>query len=176
LEITKTDYITGFKIWKERTSTLPSGCHLGHYKAIINNTEDKTVVRTANPLTDLVTMTNLPLKYGFAPTRRCKSVTVMIAKDPGSSKIERDHSQLKLIITLLSSSCGGNAWSTMVDNNCFGHQQFACPGHQCINAVHKKTLIYDLAQILAINLAVFDNDATGCYDHIIVALGMIAAL
>jgi hypothetical protein len=40
----------------------------------------------------------------------------------------------------------------------------------------KKTLTYDLARILNVNLAVFDNDATGCYDRIIVALGMIAAL
>jgi hypothetical protein len=34
-------------------------------------------------------MMNLPLQYGFAPTRWCKSITDMIAKDPGSSKIER---------------------------------------------------------------------------------------
>jgi hypothetical protein len=48
--------------------------------------------------------------------------------------------------------------------------------HQSINAVHKKTLTYDLTRIMVINLAVFDNDASGCYDCIIVALGMIAAL
>jgi hypothetical protein len=29
---------------------------------------------------------------------------------------------------------------------------------------------------MVINLVVFDNDASGCYDRIIVALGMIAAL
>jgi hypothetical protein len=50
------------------------------------------------------------------------------------------------------------------DNNCFGHQQFARPGHQSIDAVHKKTLTYDLSRIMAVNLGVFDNDATGCYD------------
>jgi hypothetical protein len=103
----------------------------------------------------------------------------MIAKDPGSSKIERirvihlfevDYNfTLKLL-------WGKRLVYQGEDNNCFGHQQFARLGHQSIDAVHKKTLTYDLAQIMVINLAVFDNDASGCYDRIIVALGMIAAL
>jgi hypothetical protein len=88
-EITEADFVSGFKKWKERTSTSPSGRHLGHYKAIILDAADKMTQRTASPLDDLITMINLPLTYGFAPTRWCKSITVMIAKDPGSSRIER---------------------------------------------------------------------------------------
>jgi hypothetical protein len=79
--ITEADFIFGFKKWKERTSTSPSGQHLGHYKAIIHDAADKTVERTVSPLSHLVTMVNLPLQYGFAPTCWCKSITVMIAKD-----------------------------------------------------------------------------------------------
>jgi hypothetical protein len=124
-------------------------------------------------------MTNLPLKYGFAPARWCKSVSVMIAKDTGSSKIERlrvihlFEADYNFTLKLL---WGKRLVQQGEDNQCFGHQQFARPGHQCIDAVHKKTLTYDIARILATNLAVLDNDATGCYDRIIVALGMIAAL
>jgi hypothetical protein len=29
--------ISGFKVWKESTSTSPSGCHLGHYTTMIND-------------------------------------------------------------------------------------------------------------------------------------------
>jgi hypothetical protein len=36
-KITKEDLIYGFRKWKESTSTSPSGCHLGHYRAIIQN-------------------------------------------------------------------------------------------------------------------------------------------
>jgi hypothetical protein len=36
-------------------------------------------------------------------------------------------------------------------------------------------LTTDLCHVLKINLARFDNDATACYDRIIVALGMMAA-
>jgi hypothetical protein len=63
------------------------------------------------------------------------------------------------------------------DKNCFGKQQHgSCPDHQAINAVHMKTLTYDLTRILWVSLIMFDNDATGCFDRIIVALAMIAAL
>ena len=178
-EITAADFISGFKKWKERTATSPSGRHLGHYKAIIRDAEDSEVARSVDPLTDLVTMTNIPLKYGFAPSRWCKSVSVMLAKDPGSSKIERlrvihlFEADYNLTLKLL---WGKRLVHRGEDNKCFGHQQFARPGHQCIDAVHKKILTYDMARIQATNLAVLDNDATGCYDRIIVALGMIAAL
>jgi hypothetical protein len=62
------------------------------------------------------------------------------------------------------------------DNNCFGKQQHGSrPNHQAINAVHMKTLTYDLTRILRVSLVMFDNDVTGCFDQIIVALAMIAA-
>jgi hypothetical protein len=62
------------------------------------------------------------------------------------------------------------------DNNCFGKQQHGSqPQHQAINAVHMKTLTYDLTQILRLSLVMFDNDATGCFDWIIMSLMMIAA-
>jgi hypothetical protein len=37
-----------------------------------------------------------------------------------------------------------------------------------------KPLTYDLTRILQVSLVMFDNDVTGCYDRIIVALAMIA--
>jgi hypothetical protein len=63
------------------------------------------------------------------------------------------------------------------DNNCFGKQQHGSqPKHQEINAVHMKTLTYNLMKILRVSLIMFDNDATGCFDCIIIALAMIAAM
>jgi hypothetical protein len=63
------------------------------------------------------------------------------------------------------------------DNNCFGKQQHGSrPQHQAINAVHMKTLTYNLTRILRLSLIMFNNDATGCFDRIIISLAMIAAL
>jgi hypothetical protein len=96
-EISEEDFISGIKCWKESTSTSPSGRHLGHYKAIVNDPDLKKQdpekshlrERETNFVSALAKMLNLPLKYGFAPKRWCTSVTVMIEKDPGNPRIER---------------------------------------------------------------------------------------
>jgi hypothetical protein len=63
------------------------------------------------------------------------------------------------------------------DNNCFGKQQHGSwPKHQAISAVHMKTLTCDLMRILQMSLIMFDNDATGCFAFIIIAVAMIAAM
>jgi hypothetical protein len=59
----------------------------------------------------------------------------------------------------------------------FGDQQDGSqPGQQAVNVVHKKTLMYDLSRILRTSLAMFDNDASGCYDYTVITLLTIAAL
>jgi hypothetical protein len=96
-EISKEDFISGFKGWKESTSTSPSGQHLGHYKAIVNDPDlkkqdpEKSHLQewSTNFVSCLVKLLNIPIKYGFAPKRWCTSVTVMIEKDPGDPQIER---------------------------------------------------------------------------------------
>ena len=91
-EVSTEDFYHGFLHWKESTSTSPSGRHLGHYKAIINDPKRKKEARNENymskcklDLLELYTnLVNIPLKYGFAPERWCTSITVMLEKDPGS--------------------------------------------------------------------------------------------
>jgi hypothetical protein len=187
-EILEEDFISGFKGWKESTSTSPSGRHLGHYKAIVNDLDLKKQdpakshlqERETNFVSSLIKLLNIPIKYGFAPKRWCTSVTVMIEKDPGNPQIERlcvihlFEADYNLSLKLL--------WGKQMvyqgeDNNCFGKQQHGSqPLHQAINPVHLKTLTYDLTRILRTSLIMFDNDATGCLDRIIVSLAMIAAL
>jgi hypothetical protein len=96
-EITEEDFMSGFKKWKESTSTSPSIQHLGHYTAIVNDPDlkkqdpEKAHLREqeTNFVEALVKMLNLPMRYGFAPKRGCTSVMVMIEKDPGNPQIER---------------------------------------------------------------------------------------
>jgi len=176
-EITEGDYIDGFKKWTESTSTSPSGRHLGHYKAIVSNPLKEE--RELNFIELYVKVINIPLKYGFAPSRWCNSITVMIEKDPGSPRIERLR-----IIHLFEADynfCLKQLWGCRMvyqgeKYRCFGHQQFGSRlYHQAIDAVHRKTLTFDLSQILCMNLGLLDNDALGCFDRIVVVLAMIAA-
>jgi hypothetical protein len=95
-EISEEDFISGIKCWKESTSTSPSGHHLGHYKAIVNDSDLKKQdlekshlrERETNFVSALAKMLNLPLKYGFTPKQWCTSVTVMIEKVPGNPRIK----------------------------------------------------------------------------------------
>jgi hypothetical protein len=186
-KITEEDFISEFKAWKESTSTSPSGRHLGHYKAIVYDPDLKKQDPETHHLREcktnfveaLVKVINIPLWYGFAPKRWCTSITVMIEKDPGNPQVEwlcmlylfeaNYNLSLKLI-------WGSRMVHQGENNNCFGKQQHGSrPRHQAINAVHMKTLTYDLTQILRLSLVMFDNDATGCFDRIIMSLAMIAA-
>jgi hypothetical protein len=47
-------------------------------------------------------------------------------------------------------------------------------GRQSLDPVHLQLISMDLCPVLKLNMASFDNDASDCYDHIIVALGMLA--
>jgi hypothetical protein len=186
-EIMVKDFISGFKKWVESTSMSPSECHLGHYKAIVTDPDlkkqdpEKEHLRAhkTNFVEALVKMINLPLRHGFAPKRWCTSITVMIEKDPGNPHIKRlrvihlFEADYNLSLKLL---WGSRMVHQGEDNNCFGNQQHGSrPRHQCINAVFMKTLTYDLMRILRLSLIVFTNDATGCFDWIMVSLAMIAA-
>jgi hypothetical protein len=107
-KISEEDSLSGIKGWKESTSASPSGCHLGHYKAIVTDPDLKKQdpekshlrERETNFVSALVKMLNLPLKYGFAPKRWCTSVTIMIEKDPGNPRIEQLGSFISLRQTI----------------------------------------------------------------------------
>jgi hypothetical protein len=58
-----------------------------------------------------------------------------------------------------------------LNNNQHGSQR----GRKSLDPVHLQLISMDLCRILKLNIASFDNDASACYDRIIVALGMLAA-
>jgi hypothetical protein len=76
--ITTEDVKYGFGKWKESTSTSPSGRHLGHYKAII---QDKTLLTTLTKFLQII------VERGVTLTRWCNAVNVMIEKDKGHPNI-----------------------------------------------------------------------------------------
>ena len=78
--ITPDQFISAIKIWKEQTSTSPSGRHLGHYKTII---KDRVIVQY------YCTMCKLPLQYGFAPERWHQAVQTILSKDDEPPKLSR---------------------------------------------------------------------------------------
>ena len=108
--ISEKDFIGKLKVWKESTTTSPSGVHLGHYKSLIarhsySAIEDEDE-RTENgrPVTELrdelnfqqdsirrlhVQMINYALERGYLCTRWQTVANSILFKDANSVKIHR---------------------------------------------------------------------------------------
>jgi hypothetical protein len=96
--ITEAEFISWFKTWNERTSTSPSGLHLGHYKALIGKHSiplDPLIVGKAledkrkQMIRAHVQLINYAMKHGYVYPRWKTVVNVMIEKEPGNTKIHR---------------------------------------------------------------------------------------
>ncbi|KAI2492147.1 hypothetical protein MHU86_22412 [Fragilaria crotonensis] len=169
-EITTTDVEKGFKSWSEGTSTSPSKRHLGHYKAIV---QDPELLQCLTWFLHIVT------SRGIAVTRWCQATNVLIEKDKGQPKIHRLR-----IIHLFEADYNfflklqwGHRLIRRADKlNLLNDGQYGSrPGRMAIEPVMLLQLTTDLCMVLKHNLARFDNDASACYDRIIVALAMLAA-
>ncbi|KAI2497153.1 hypothetical protein MHU86_17356 [Fragilaria crotonensis] len=169
-DISEDDVLRGFKAWKERTSTSPSGRHLGHYKAIIQH----PVL-----LKCFVQFMNIAVSRGIAIPRWCQATNVMIEKDVGSPKIHR----LRIIHLFeadynffLKLQWGHRLVRHAVSLDLLHDSQHgSIPRRTAMDPIMLTHLTSDLCRILKHDLARFDNDASACYDRIIVALGMLAA-
>jgi len=95
--ITEEDFSSKFKSWNERTSTSPSGIHLGHYKALVSrndadhSTEEGAQVESKRMelIRAHTSMLNYAIRHTYSYSRWQNVVNVMIQKDPGVTKIHR---------------------------------------------------------------------------------------
>lgn len=164
------DCIDGFKKWSESTSSPPSGCHLGPHMAIIKDPDKKKCGLSFAELYTNKVINFLTLKYIFTPTRWCgNSVTAQIEKHPESPKIEQLYI-MHLFEANYNNFCLKLRWGRRLiqqgaNNGCFGHPQFGShPNHKALGAVHQKSLTYDLSRFQQTNLAITNNNHSGCYD------------
>jgi hypothetical protein len=127
----------------------------------------------------MVDMINILLKFGFAPQWLVVSICHCYDWEGPWEPENRTFlshpllwGQLQLLskATLGPSTCIPQGGQQLLQISKFG----SCPHHQAIDVVHKKTLSYDLSHIMQFTLLMFDNDATGCFDQIIVAIVTIA--
>ena len=151
----------GFKIWTESTATSPSGRHLGRYK---------TLVQDDDMADFFITQIELPLQFGFAPTRWTQALQTLLPKDPGMPKLER----LRVIELfeadynfVLRIVLGRRSVWIAQKYEIYMPAQRAQPGNLCIAAALNKLLSYDLMRQIKKLAASFDNNAKGCYDKIV---------
>ena len=168
--ISDEDILYGFKGWKESTSTSPSGRHLGHYKSLIQH---PILLKCFSQFMNIV------VHRGIAIPRWCQATNVMIEKDSGQPRINR----LRIIHLFeadfnffLKLQWGHRLVRHAVSLDLLHDSQHgSVPRRTALDPIMLTQLTSDLCRILKHDLARFDNDASACYDRIIVALGMLAA-
>jgi hypothetical protein len=170
LEVSTEEYSEAIKKWDERTSTSPSGRHLGFYKVI------RALPKIQH---DMCRMLNIVVRCGLVPKRWCKAISVMLEKDPGRPSINRlriihlFEADYNLFLKIF--------WARRLVQRGEKYQQFgesqqgSRSGRRANDAVLLKRLTYDLTRQQRSNLGTFDNDAKSCYDRIVNGLAMIAA-
>jgi hypothetical protein len=168
LTITKDQFKNLYNNIAERTSSSPSGRHLGHYK----------VAAKSNLLAELHTnMMSIPYMVGISPQRWRQVVDVMLEKKPGERKIHR------LRIVALQES-DFNQSNRLLIGHPLQHaledgmqlpdiQHGSRASKRCHSAVLNKVLTYEIHRYRKQPLAYIENDAKGCYDRIVNPLVLV---
>jgi hypothetical protein len=128
-------------------------------------------------LTFYVLFLNTFVAKGKALERWENAINVLIEKYPGAPKLNRLRiihlfkADYNFILKLLWGSrlVKNGEELCQLNNNQHGSRR----GRKSLDPVHLQLISMDLCRILKLNIASFDNDASACYDRIIVALGML---
>jgi len=147
---------------QENTSLSPSGRHIGHYKAAI---DDPTLVNLHS------TMMSIPFTAGFAPQRWTKVTDIMLEKEAVNPRCYR------LRILALFESDLNHAKQILIGRHLLYHmkdkgllppmQHGSVSGKHCLSAVLKKVLSHDHLRLTKTTGAFIENDAVGCYDRLV---------
>lgn len=173
------------KRWDEKTSTSPSGIHLGHYHCMWrrpNITDELQLQKIIDVQEELLRATsvllNYALKFGHTYQRWTKVVNVMLQKDPGNPRVHR----LRVIhlyeadYNLLLAIKWRQATYHAEDNRLLNEGLYGSrPGRSAhdpafLEVLHHET--YRMSMKSGIN---FDLDATSCYDRILPSIAALSS-
>ncbi len=169
-DVSEEDVKFGFKKWKEMTSTSPSRRYLGHYKAIIQD---------PGLLTSMTQFLHVTNKQSITLTRWSNAVNIMIKKDVDTHQI----TQLRIINRFeadlnffLKQIWGSTLVKPTVHLDFLNTGQHrSVPRRTATDPIVLTQLTTALCRILKHHHARFDNNASACYDRIIMTLDVLAA-
>jgi len=186
-EITAAEFSGKIRNWKESTTTSPSGRHLGRYKALYTQfpkSADPAIKEETEMLTSHQTemreairgIINHCLHHGYVLHRWKKILNAMIFKEHNNHKIHRlrvihiYEADLNLIFAIKWQQLLHHADHTnQLNNGLFGGR----PGCEAQSLPLLEELKYDISLTSRRSLFNFDNDASSCYDRIIINLASL---
>ena len=177
-EITRQEFEGKIKAWKESTSTSPSGVHLGHLKAYFADHNLKQGTEEARDFEEKrqqildahLYLLNYAIRRGISYTRWQTIVNAMLEKDPGEPKIHR-----LCVIHLYEADYNlilGNKWRELCQQatkqrTINPHAYGSSPGHTAQEPVFMEEMKHEICRMSLKPLVQNDNDASSCYDRII---------
>jgi hypothetical protein len=171
--VTENDFKSAFNCVREKTASSYSGRGVEHYKACAEGSDDGIVDLLS---TVHAAMISVPLDAGFCPSRWKHDVDVMIENIPGVSRSDKLR-----IIQLLEADLNPVlriAFARNIGRLAKEHEgiiskhQYGRARKTCMTPVLNKLLTVQLIIQKRIEGIVFDNDAQGCYDRIIIGIAL----
>ncbi len=186
--------IQGFKKWPERTTTSPSGRHLGIYKSLAkhfpppkekqkeqNTPEDNHPIQGGNDVLKLIIwMMELAVTHTHTYDRWKTIWTLLLEKEKGNPQIDRlrtihlYEADYNLLLKWFSSQ--GFILTSENAQRINESQGGGRPGRSAIDLAITKVLSYEIAETLRLRVIVVDNDTTACFDRMLEAPNNLACL
>jgi hypothetical protein len=180
IEITAAKMMDKYRRWKERTSTSPSGRHLGHFHALfrpLKAKDDDDRDRLEGIRTDIIEMHAMMLQTAYDNEHVYKRweyiLTCMLGKDAGIPRIHRLrvihlyecdlNLQFSIFFRELDQHCEDNY---LINKGVYGCR----PNRRAIDPVFVDVTQTEMAMVTRKPLVKFNNDATACFDRILVHL------
>jgi hypothetical protein len=174
------DFYKGMVKWNERTTTSPSGRHLGHYKVLtrLQIMNDDNTINISNLILNLYyTVCMTAANTGCSLYRWRKISTCMIEKIPGVPRIDTlrvihlFEADFNILLKLMWARKGVWYMHDKHANN--DGQAGSRPGKRAIDVVIQKEMKYLYAVTTRTPLGTIDNDAKSCYDRMICNLSTL---
>jgi hypothetical protein len=174
IEITTKKMMNKYKRWKERTSTSPSGRHLGHFHALfrpLKAKDKKDRDRLEGKRQEIIELHAYDNEHVYK--RREYILTCMLGKDIGIPRIHRlqvthlYECDLNLLFSLFFRELDQHC----EDNFLINKGVYRCrPSRRAIDPVFVDVTQTEMAMVTRTPFVKFNNDATACFDRILVYL------
>jgi hypothetical protein len=169
--------------WSEKTTTSPSGRHLGHYKLltrlIVHDKIDKNI-NISEKLLKVYYNIAMSAAYIGSPLQRWKNITTcMIEKAPGVSRLDKlrvihiFEADYNLILKVMWSRKA--VWDIHHKGLLNNGQSGSRPGCRAIDVAIQKEMNYTYAKLTRTPLITVDNDAKSCFDRILCNVAMMVS-
>jgi hypothetical protein len=172
--VTTEDFISCFGSVAEKTSSSPSGRHVGHYLACLDLKDELSIL-----LAEVhVAMMSISLAEGFFPKWWRQAIDIMLEKIPGVPRINKLR-----IIQLLEEDLNQVFRSAFTRNisklaqetpGIIIEHQYGRSHQTCLTPVMNKLFTVQLLIQKKTNGIIFDNDAKGFYDRIFSGIALAA--